>query len=229
MSALVGAGSDTPFLSKPCSAFCGDQLLSSGPLIEVALVAHQASGTDAAEPVAIFDDTTGDAIDLDLRCPKAVIIAQLYEQSITTPTSDAKGEKPQVGGADGSRPPSRRRGRPKLGVISREITLLPQHWEWLANQPGGASVMLRRLVDAARQGSGGTPTDEMVRERAYRFLSVVGKHRPNFNEAVSALLSGSRERFTCELSLWPTDVSTYALRLAFGSEPKANDGAPKSE
>jgi len=227
--AFADAGRNAPFLSKPCSAFCGDRLLSSGPLIEVALAAHRASGTDAAEPVAIFDDTTGNPIDLDLRAPKAAMIAQLYEQSITTPASDAKGGKPQGGGGVGGRPPPRRRGRPKLGVISREITLLPQHWEWLAKQPGGASVMLRRLVDAACQVSGAPLTGEMARERAHRFLSAVGKHRSNFNETVSALLSEDRERFTRELSLWPPDVSTYALRLAFGSEPRANDGAPQSE
>lgn len=227
--AFVDAERNTPFLSKPCSAFCGEHLLSSGPLIEVALAAHHASGTEDAKPVAIFDDTTGDPIDLDLRAPKAAIIAQLYEQSIATPAPDAKRGKPQVcDKADGG-PPSRRRGRPKLGVVSREITLLPRHWEWLASQPGGASLMLRRLVDAACQVSGETRPAGMVRERVYRFISTVGTNRSNFNETVSALLSGNLERFTYELSFWPADVSSYALRLAFGSEPKAINGAIKPD
>lgn len=228
--AFVDAQSNAPFLSRPCSAFCGEQLLSSGPLIEVALAAHHASGTDDAGPVVIFDDTTGDLVNLDLRAPKAALIAQLYEQSIAMPASDAKRGKPQASDKiDNGAPPSRRRGRPKLGVVSREITLLPRHWEWLARQPGGASVMLRRLVDAACQVAGETHPGGIVRERVYRFISAVGINRSNFNETVSALLSGNRERFTYELSFWPADVSTYALRLAFGSEPKAINGAIKSE
>lgn len=226
---FVEWGRNAPFLSKPCSAFCGEHLLASGPLIEVALAAHHASGTDDAGPVAIFDDTTGDSIDLDLRAPKAAIVARLYEQSIATPASDATISKPQARDKADGGPRSRRRGRPKLGVVSREVTLLPRHWEWLASQPGGASVMLRRLVDAACQASGETHPGGLMRERVYRFISAVGSNRSNFNETVSALVSGNLERLTYELSFWPADVSSYALRLAFGSEPKAIHGAIKSD
>src|ERR1700739_3037247 len=45
-----------------------------------------------------------------------------------------------------------RPGRPKLGVVAREVTLLPRHWDWLATQPGGGSVALRKLVGEARRG-----------------------------------------------------------------------------
>src|ERR1044072_1961821 len=45
--------------------------------------------------------------------------------------------------------PARARGRPALGVEAKEVTLLPRHWEWLAQQRGGASATLRKLVEEA--------------------------------------------------------------------------------
>ena len=31
-------------------------------------------------------------------------------------------------------------------MVPREVTLLPRHWQWLAAQPGGASVALAETV-----------------------------------------------------------------------------------
>ena len=125
----------TDTLRKPCTAFRGNTLLASGPLAEVAMAVKQALEQGTSEPVLTFDDATGRVIDLDLRGSEADIIARL--------------SPPQPANA-----PARGRGRPKLGVVAREVTLLPRHWEWLAAQPGGASVTLRRLVDEARRSGG---------------------------------------------------------------------------
>ncbi|MFY0534142.1 DUF2239 family protein [Nannocystis pusilla] len=46
-------------------------------------------------------------------------------------------------------------GRPKLGVVSREVSLLPRHWEWLERQPSGSR---RRCADSSRRRSGATRT-----------------------------------------------------------------------
>lgn len=222
--ARAGTISSAAFLSKPCSAFSGERLLSSGTLIEVALAAHSAAGRGAAEEVMIFDDSTGAVIDLNIRGPKAKLIAQLYEQSIATAAPN-ENTAPQAGGANDAPRATRRRGRPKLGVISREVTLMPRHWEWLASQPGGISVMLRRLVDKACQAAGHEHSASLRCDLAYRFISAVGKSQPNFNETASALRSGNRERFTQELSFWPVDMAAYAFRLAFGSEASAMSNA----
>src|ERR1700679_3549712 len=60
-------------------------------------------------------------------------------------------------------------GRPKLGVTAREVTLLPRHWDWLATQPGGASIALRRLVEDAR--SNPKMLMRSARDSVYRFAT----------------------------------------------------------
>lgn len=210
------------YLSQPCTAFVGDRLFETGSLIEVALASRAAVSDGLFDAVTIFNDTTGGVVELNLLGSQHALIAQLYEQSIRSASNEADAQ----GLGSSSRPSPRRRGRPKLGVVSREVTLLPQHWEWLSAQPGGASVMLRRLVEKACQASCDAHPEAMQRERAYRFISTVGKSLPNFNETVSALLSGNSERFTRELSFWPVDMASYALRLVFGSEASAANSAP---
>src|SRR4029079_4156101 len=64
----------------------------------------------------------------------------------------------------------RGRGRPRLGVVAREGTLLPRHWEWLGTQPGGASVVLRKLVEEARRANGDADRTRAARDAAYRFM-----------------------------------------------------------
>src|SRR3954447_21903373 len=120
--------------SETFTAFEGTSRLQSGVLADVALAVKRAEGR-SAQPIAIFSDATGRAIDLDLRGSDAEIVARLPHQQPIQP---------------------RGRGRPKRGVVAREVTLLPRHWEWLNAQPGGASVALRRLVDAARRTHGET-------------------------------------------------------------------------
>lgn len=115
--------------------------------------------------------------------------------------------------------PARPRGRPRMGVVSGEITLLPRHWEWLRAQPGGASAALRRLVDSARrQGISGTA----ARDAAYHFLSAMAGNRAGYEEAIRALYAHDGARFSDLIENWPVDVRDHGRDLAaawFASEP----------
>jgi hypothetical protein len=131
----------TDHLSRPCTAFDGTHLLLSGPLVEVALaVKNTSEESDTSGPLLVFDDMTGRVVDLDLRGTKTDIIARLLQSSKDDDgwqNASQASREPE----DGLPAPAPRgRGRPKLGVIAREVTLLPRHWEWLAEQSGGASV-----------------------------------------------------------------------------------------
>jgi hypothetical protein len=109
----------------------------------------------------------------------------------------------------------RPRGRPALGVEAREVTLLPRHWEWLAAQPGGASVTLRKLVEAAMRAG---RSERECLDAACRFLTVMAGDRPGYEEATRALYAGDRENFDALCVLWPHAVADYARRLAWPKE-----------
>lgn len=204
----------TEHLSKPCTAFEGSRLLLSGLLVEVALAVKAATDRGAREPLLTFDDATGRVVDLDLRGGKADIVERLSRTAAAaSPRRDpapAAADQAQEAGEP------RGRGRPRLGVIGREVTLLPRHWDWLAAQPGGPSVTLRKLVEEARRGGGATQKLRAAQERAYHFMSAMAGNLPGFEEATRALFANDRPRFTQETSAWPPDVRAYATRLAFG-------------
>ncbi|WP_154585104.1 DUF2239 family protein, partial [Bordetella pertussis] len=115
---------------------------------------------------------------------------------------------------EGSPARPRGRGRPRLGVVAREVTLLPRHWDWLAGQPGGASVALRKLVEQARREHAGADALRRGRDAAYTFMSAAAGNLPGFEEAVRALYAGDAERLAAHMAGWPADVRAYALRLA---------------
>ena len=114
--------------------------------------------------------------------------------------------------------PPRGRGRPRLGVVAREITRLPRHWDWLNSQPGGASVALRKLVDEGRRTSGDRDRRRSVQEAAYRFISALAGNLPGFEEAIRALFAFDRRRFCDLIASWPEDVRDYAIKLAFADQ-----------
>ena len=116
--------------------------------------------------------------------------------------------------------PPRPRGRPKIGVTAREVTLLPRHWEWLAQQPGGASAALRRLVEDARS-RGRAPRERQ--DAVYRFLQATCGDRPGYEEALRLLYRGDRAGFDAAIAGWPADIRRYVARLAGEAEP-ATDG-----
>jgi hypothetical protein len=202
----------TDYLVKPCTAFEGTRLLAAGPLIEVVLAVKNAIEGGSLSPVLVFDDTTGHAVDFDLRGTKSDVIARLSKPSIEATDSSISG-RPSAK-QDATEP--RGRGRPRLGVIGREVTLLPRQWEWLATQPGGASVVLRKLVDEAKRNNGGIQKRRAAQEAAYHFMSAMAGDMPNFEEATRALFANDRPRFEQQMSVWPGPVRAYAQRLAFG-------------
>lgn len=108
--------------------------------------------------------------------------------------------------------PPAKRGRPKLGVTSKEVTLLPRHWEWLARQPGGASATLRKLVETARKAG---MTDRSKRDAAYHFLSAMAGDYPQFEESIRALYANDRSRFETLTAKWPIAVRDHALGMAW--------------
>jgi uncharacterized protein len=144
----------------------------------------------------VFDDATGRQLDLDLRG-----VEPLPPDKQTEP---------------------RGRGRPRLGVIAREVTLLPSHWDWLNVQPGGASVALRKLVDAARRTSGDRDRVRAAQESTYSFISAIAGNLPGFEEATRALFAYDRRRFGDLISGWPEDIRDYAVRLAFADHDPAS-------
>lgn len=188
---------------QSCTAFDGHALLARGALIDVALAVKGVLTERPGAAILVFDDTTGRVVDLDLRGTATEIAARHSAPAPVDPPG-AAAEAP------------RGRGRPKLGVVAREVTLLPRHWDWLALQPGGASQALRRLVDDARKTDGGRSQSRAAQEAAYHFMSAMAGNLPGFEEASRALFATDRERFAEHASTWPADVRTYVEELAWG-------------
>lgn len=180
-------------------AFDGVVRAADGDLADVAVAARRAQLRNPAASMLVFDLETGAVVDLDLRGTEQDILTRYSPQA------------PSVPG----------RGRPKLGVVAREVTLLPRHWDWLSRQPGGASVTLRRLVEAARKADSGGATSRARAEAAYRFMSAMAGDRPGFEDAARALFAGDRPRLTAIMSPWPADICEAALRLFDGAAGKA--------
>ena len=188
-------------MTQTFTAFEGLRRLASGPLNEIAPVIKRAEQR-ASQPIAIFSDATGRAIDLDLRGSVDDLLKRL-----------AKRDKQPAASSE-----PRGRGRPKLGVVAREVTLLPRHWEWLNAQPGGASVALRKLVEAARRTNGEADRRRAARDAAYHFISAMAGNLANFEEASRALFADDRQRFTSLIASWPADIRDHAVRLAYSSD-----------
>lgn len=187
---------DPDHLNRPVTAFAGMTRIAHGPVLDVAL-ALSLQNAETAQPVLVFDDATGQVIDLDLRGDAWDIGARLAEHpAIAAPPATAQ------------------RGRPKLGVVAREVTLLPRHWDWLAAQPGGASAALRRLVDQARSAEKSKGIDRAAQDSAYRFLSALAGDLPGYEEAIRALFAGDPAAFAQRMEDWPQDVQDYARALA---------------
>ncbi|HVX65856.1 MAG TPA: DUF2239 family protein [Bryobacteraceae bacterium] len=185
-----------------CTAFEGARRIASGELRHVALKVKDVLDRGERAPVLIFDDAASDLIEVDFRGTPRQVLKRL-------PAAPAVNSEPAPGPA-GGRPV----GRPRLGVIAREVTLLPRHWEWLNSQPGGASVALRKLVEHARRANAGRDRIRQAQEAAYRFLSAMAGNEPGFEEAARALFAGKRERFVQVVQPWPIDVRDHARKLA---------------
>ncbi|PUE10615.1 DUF2239 family protein [Limnohabitans sp. T6-20] len=199
-------------------AFEGPRCLARGPLADVAL---QVKAATEARPLArfmVFNALSSEIIDYDHRGSTDEVLARLAlahplaqvlapaSASSPTPTSDAS--------TDNGALPRSGPGRPKLGVVAREVTLLPRHWAWLAGQPGGASVALRKLVDQARKDSLAHDQRRLSQEASYRFMSAMAGSLEGFEEAARSLFAADRSRFEVLISPWPADIQTHLLQLA---------------
>lgn len=188
--------------SESYTVFDGTRRLGGGPLTQATRLALRALAGDPEGPVLIFDDRTGAVVDPDPRQAGAA-------ESPRAPGDDPVAPAPAGG--------PRRRGRPRLGVVAREVTLLPRHWDWLAEQPGGASVALRRLVEAALRAAAVERSPEARRraqERAYRFMTTMAGDLPNYEEATRALFADDAVRLAALVEAWPADIRAHVQALA---------------
>ena len=192
-------------------AFAGTRRIHSGRPAEVARAAKLAVD-EGEQAVLVFDDANR-VLDIDYRGSDEDVIARLGLVDDASSQSNGNGK-----GEDASpyleNPAPRGRGRPRLGVVAREVTLLPRHWDWLATQPGGASAAVRRLVDAARQSNAEKDRLRTAKESAYRFISAMAGNERGFEEATRALFAGDEVRFVAMSDSWPPDVREHARALA---------------
>jgi uncharacterized protein len=192
-----------------CTAFEGTRRIASGALPEVARKVKEVLDRGERAPVLIFDDSTSEIVEIDFRGTAKEVAARLG----AIPGADVP--------AGSATPPAmetpRKPGRPRLGVVAREVTLLPRHWEWLNRQPGGASVALRKLVEEARRVNETRDRVRRAQEVAYRFMSAMAGNEPGFEEALRCLFAGDRARFDSLVSEWPIDVRDHARKLAAGA------------
>jgi uncharacterized protein len=178
--------------------FQGARKIAQGPLGDVQAKALAARRTAPEAPLLAFDLATGRLTDLEGRVEAAAAAAP-------EPAPE---------------PEPARRGRPKLGVVAREVTLLPRHWDWLAQQPGGASVTLRKLVEQARKTHAGADEQRRRRDAAYRFMSAMAGDAPGFEEASRALFAGDRGRLSSLMAPWPADI-VATVEALLGPEGEA--------
>lgn len=184
----------------PYSGFHKTTLVASGHLDQVAIAVKNLFADTHGGGVLIFDNGTGRVVDIDFRGSAADMWARL-----------PRGQSAEAEPAEAVR---RGPGRPKLGVVAREVTLLPRHWEWLAGQPGGASVALRKLVEDARRAHAGRDKTRHAQERTYRFISTMLADAVGLEEAERALFAGKRTRFEQLSAAWPADLRDHARALA---------------
>lgn len=184
----------TPADSTRCTAFEGHRRIATGSPEDVAQAVRRAMDEGSVQSPLILDDATGYPLEFDLRGSVDEVLARLRPAAeIATPRGP---------------------GRPKLGVIAREVTLLPRHWDWLGRQPGGASVTLRRLVEEARRAGSAKEQARQASEAADRTMRTLAGDLPGFEEASRAFWRGERATFDQLTADWPTDVRQHLLQLA---------------
>jgi hypothetical protein len=169
---------------KHYTAFAGFTRIAGGSLETVLREIWNSAGT--AGQVLIFDNKTGKQVDIDLRGSLEEVLARAMA------ASQKKGP-----------------GRPRLGVVSREVSLLPRHWEWLERQPQKASGTLRRLVEAARKQDRGETLSRETIEAADRFMWSVAGNLAGFEEVGRALYARNWTVFDELVSSWPRDIKEH--------------------
>lgn len=171
------------------SAFDGSEIFFEGPLTEVAEAIRRRLVRQPDSQILVFSQTTGRQTDIYLDLP--------------------------VSCADQTTSPTTTIGSTKLGVVGREVTLLPRHWEWLNTQPGGASVAIRKLVEIAMRENAEKDAVRQRHEAAYRFMTALAGDLPGYEEALRCLFANNRDGLVEQIQEWPTDVKRFTLQLAF--------------
>lgn len=199
-------------------AFEDQHRLALGTLHEVALAVKAASEARPLARILVFHARSSELIDFDCRGTPQEMLQRLA----ATPAGQAalasatpQDTNPAVTPAT-QEPPvaSAGPGRPRLGVVAREVTLLPRHWEWLSSQPGGASVALRKLVDQAKKSSQHQDNVRLAQEASYRFMSAMAGSLADFEEAARALFAADQTRFEDLIAPWPPELITHLRHLA---------------
>lgn len=180
-------------------AFSGISKIAEGDLAQVARgVKAFLDRDDSVSPLPLLlDAETSEPVEIDFRGTVDDVLARLAPQA-QEPVEAATPRTP---------------GRPKLGVVAREVTLLPRHWEWLASQSGGASATLRKLVEQARRTDSTGEQRRRSQDSAYRFLLTIAGNEPGFEEAIRALYADDAERFATLIEPWPADIRNHAQNL----------------
>jgi hypothetical protein len=197
-------------------AFDGDRRIASGDLRDVVGAAKDTLEQRKDASILVFDGSTGKPIDIDFRGTIDDVLARLPDIAGAAAASD-----------DAVPSAPRGPGRPKLGVVAREITLLPRHWDWLAQQAGGASVAIRKLVEQARRTGDDGNRIRQAQEAAYRFMSAMAGNAPHYEDAIRALFAGDATGFEKLIAEWPADVRNHTSALAqraFRQHPQARAG-----
>ena len=217
-----------------CIAFDGYRLIAIGTPADVSARVKAVVDQGPHGPVLMFDTDTSHTVEWDLRGSLADVVARVTAAQLSLPQPNEAADngtasaENRTAGADSERAsastpvPRAGPGRPKLGVVAREITLLPRHWEWLSARPGGASVTLRKLVDQARAVSAPGDRVRAAQDSAYRFMSAMAGNQPGFEEATRALFANNGGRFDEQIASWPSDIARHARTLAsrvFGAAP----------
>jgi uncharacterized protein len=171
-------------------AFAGARQIAAGALTDVLPVLKRRFDADRADLALVFEVETGRQIEFDLRGSLDEVLARAVPAAVRGP------------------------GRPRLGVVSREVSLLPRHWDWLEEQPSGASAALRRLVEQAIKHEPGKERARRLRAAVSRFLTSMAGDRPGFEEACRALFAADTGRFASLAEKWPKDIRDYAVRQA---------------
>lgn len=172
--------------SNSYCAFLGDRLIRSGPLPEVLAAAKLMEGEHELQGLLFFNNENGKQVDFDIR------------GSLQAMLDRARPQKAVSG-----------RGRPKLGVESHEVTLLPRHWKWLEQQPNGISAALRKLVEKEMRTGSADAQSRARRDAVYNIMSALAGNRPNFEEAARALYSSDLDRFASLTESWPADIRKH--------------------
>ena len=173
--------------TKKYSAIQDQNLIVMGELPVVLKEIKLFLDQGGCEPVLIFDHTDGRQWDFNFQGT----LEEVLSRAIVPEDDNCNKPGP---------------GRPRLGIVSREVTLLPRHWDWLEQQPGKASGTLRRLVEDAMKH----PSDDFIirqkQEALGRIISSVGGNLIGFEDFLRILHRKEWNKVEEVIKEWPLGI-----------------------